>query len=206
MFKKLVIVSAVLAVSSNVALAKHHHQRHHKSVDYKNEQVVPAATPVVESAHVVENAVGGPYVGVGLGVANKGSFTGLVDNFFAGYGKTIYNNYYLGGELFGNAGSIALSGQQYNNRANYGLGASVIPGVMLTRDTMAYGRIGVKASQYHGSNSTHTGGQLGLGVQTSIAQNWDVRGEYDYTGYGIINNFTKKATNQVGVGLVYKIS
>ncbi|MDR3492665.1 MAG: hypothetical protein P4M12_11610 [Gammaproteobacteria bacterium] len=212
MIKKLLITTAALSLISNVAFAAqttHHHVKHatHKhathKVDLKQEQVVeaPVVVPVVTSSGVA-------YVGAGLGVNMVSSYKGLIGNLFAGYGKLLDDNqkFYLGGEVLADAGSIPLSGKSYGNRATYGLGASIIPGYMLTKDTMAYGRVGVKALHYTGTNSTHTGGQLGLGVQTNVAQNWDVRGEYSYTGYGIFKNFTQHGSNQVNLGLVYKLN
>lgn len=200
MFKKCLVAGVVLAMCTNSAFAKTHTHKH----NYKDEQLAVVEAP---SAVVAPASTAVTYVGAGLGVRQAGSYKALLANIFAGYGKKLgqNNNYYLGGELFADAGSLSLSGRQYGNRSNFGLGASIIPGVMLTQDTMAYGRVGVKAYRTSGTNRTTTGGQLGLGVQTNVAKNWDVRGEYVYTGTGIVHNFTRHGANQVNMGLVYKL-
>lgn len=151
-------------------------------------------------------AYAAPYVGAGLGVQTAGGYNGAMANVFAGYGSTMgpCNNYYLGGEVFADVGSVPLS-HNYFRRTSAGLGASILPGVYLNPCTMAYARVGVEAMRYSHSNATRTGGQIGLGLQTSLNKNWDVRGEYDYTGMGIVRDFTKVSNNRFNVGLVYKI-
>ncbi len=212
MIKKLLITAAALSLMSNVAFAAHHarHAHHVKHVshkaDLKQEQIVetPVESPVVIVPVAVPATV---YVGGGLSVNNVNSSTGLVANIFAGIGKTLDDNqkYYLGGEVLAE-GSPAYTSSSHWDRTTYGLGASIIPGLMLNKDTMAYGRVGVKLLHNIGTGNFHTGGQLGLGLQTNVAQNWDVRGEYSYTGYGIIKDFTKNGSNQLGLGLVYKFN
>lgn len=146
-----------------------------------------------------------PYAGLGAGVQTAGGYNGLIANVFGGAGSVVgeAQNIYLGGEVFADVASIPLSNNQ-NNRVTYGLGASFLPGVMLNQNTMAYGRIGVEAARYNKTGSTSTGGQLGLGLQTSLSINWDVRGEYVYTGMGVTKNFTTLKNNRFNVGFVYK--
>lgn len=198
MYKKIALAT-IIAFGSNFAFAKH--------VDYKNERdsYVPVAVPVQAEVISYTSTVV-PYVGLGLGVKNYRSYDGLIGNVFTGLGKRVgyNNNYYVGGEIFADVGSIPLSGLSYGRRATYGLGASFIPGVMLNNYTMAYGRIGVRTSHYQGTNNYNTGPQLGLGLQTAVYKNWDVRGEYVYTGSGLTGSRFKKGTNQVNIGLVYK--
>ena len=163
-------------------------------------------TAVLAASSSAAFAIAAPYVGAGLGIQNVRGYNGLIGNVFGGYGATVGQDqtYYLGGEVFANLASVPLSGKQ-SNRITYGLGASVIPGVMLNNNTMAYARVGVEASRYGKSNTTNTGGQLGLGLQTRLTQNWDVRGEYVYTGMGVINHFTTVQNNRFNVGFVYKL-
>jgi outer membrane autotransporter protein len=88
---------------------------------------------------------------------------------------------------------------------------------MLSDHTMAYGRVGVVRSRFEFSNSTPgttdvrkniNGGQIGLGLQTSLTQNLDLRGEYDYTKYKTtkLSNTTDfdPRADSFNLGLVYK--
>lgn len=204
MFNKFILASSILALSSSVAFAA------------------------------------GPYVGAGLGV-NTGTFDisdnvnnfkstaggrGAIGNLFAGYGAIVSSNLYLGGEVFANltnTESQESSGpNKYTVKNKYGYGISFIPGVMLSDHTMLYGRLGVVRSRFESkattaaasstATKTLTGGQVGVGIQTSLTQNLDLRGEYDYTSYGSTKfNNAPTATMKIQpradiftVGLVYK--
>ncbi len=200
MFKKLILASAILAASSSVAFA---------------------AT--------------GPYVGASVGV-NSGTFNlknpgvanyelggrGAIGNLFAGYGTLVSQSIYLGGEAFVDATNtqskttIGSSKATVNER--YGYGISFIPGVMISNDTMAYARVGVVRSSFQAKSSaagvstyskskTLTGGQIGVGMQTSLTQNVDLRGEYDYTSYRsqkFAGTQVQPRTDAFTVGLIYK--
>lgn len=147
----------------------------------------------------------GPYLGAALGIQNTGGgYTGLLVSPFLGFGLPLCQTYYIGGELFADSGSIPLS-QNYYHRTNYGIGASITPGFILSQNTIIYLRAGVETFRYSTTLNFFTGGQLGLGLQTMIAEQWDVRGEYVYTGKGIIRNFGTPRFNFFKVGLVYKI-
>src|SRR3990167_6753050 len=123
-----------------------------------------------------------PYVGGSLGIAdvgNSGSTTvssGAVAKLFSGYGTLVgmNKNVYLGCEL-----NVDLGGYSQVYGANYGIGASFIPGLMITKDIMLYGRAGVEANRNTKQSSSSTfGSQLGFGLQTSLTNNWDMRAEY----------------------------
>lgn len=169
MFKKILLSSLVLAVSSGVVFAE-----------------------------------GTPYVGGSLGVVDLGIYSsgrvqaGAIGKLFGGYGSTfgVNKNIYLGGEL-----NIDLAHYPYNTGATYGLGASFIPGVMITKYTMIYGRIGIETNRNTHSSITYFGNQLGLGLQTSLAKNWDIRGEY--VRYSNVNG-NMSGNGQLNLGLVYK--
>lgn len=202
MLKKLLIASAVLAASSTIAFA------------------------------------GTPYVGVGLGVNDSqtkisdsnssvskfGARSALL-NVFAGYGALVSQNIYLGGEVFfnGTSGQAKVTednGDYSKLTTKNSYGISFIPGVMVTDHTMAYLRAGVVRGQfraqaldetlgYAAQTNNLTGGQVGLGMQTSLSQNVDLRGEYVYTGY---HSYTIKgtstkvspSTDQFNLALLYK--
>ncbi|RDI38378.1 outer membrane protein [Aquicella lusitana] len=177
----------------------------------------------------------GPYVGASLG-AEAGSFNlkddsgssvdfggrGAVGSIFGGYGATVNQNIYLGGEVFANLTSTSADIKVDSDNVKdsiknkYGYGISFIPGVMLSDHTMVYGRAGLVRSRFEVKESapvsssqskTLTGGQLGIGIQTSLTQNVDLRGEYDYTSYRSANfsgNKLSPATDQFNLGLIYK--
>ena len=206
MFKKLILTTAILAVTSTVALAND-----------------------------------APYVGGSLGV-NADTFKfkdeandttdvggrGAIANLFAGYGATVNQNIYLGGEVFADLTSSeadAKSGTDSSKdsmKEKYGYGISFIPGIMLSDHTLAYGRLGLVRSRFelsesNGTNSgtdkkTLTGGQIGVGLQTTLTQNVDLRGEYDFTSYksgnfntGIVGaNKISPRSDSFNLGLVYK--
>ena len=173
MFKKLLITSAILAMSGNIALAN-----------------------------------GAPYVGAGLGITtntgSNGSFRGVTGTVMGGYGAIMGESFYLGGELFGDAFTATMTDHGSGMRTTYGYGASILPGFMLSEHTMAFARLGVQLSHFSKADSTVMGGQAGLGFQTSMTQNWDVRGEYDYTDYRKVSGQNPVA-DQFDVSLIYKI-
>lgn len=181
--------------------------------------VIAAATTGIAVANPA------PYVGASIGIttntanvkANGSTFTGgayrgVPVNLFAGYGGVVNQNFYLAGELSGTVGTMNIS-DNTQLKTTYGLGASVIPGVMLSDHTLAYARAGVLRSRFsNGNGSTQTGGQLGAGIQTCLTQNVDLRGEYDFVAYKS-KNYSLAGTNasiapradQFTVGLVYKL-
>lgn len=179
MLKKIVLTSSILALTAGVALANT-----------------------------------APYIGASTGVttntANKtgGSYRGMPFNVFAGYGGVVSQSFYLAGELTGTIANADIS----NNglRSTSGIGISVIPGVMLSDHTMAFARAGVVRTHFSvpgTSGQNQTGGQMGLGLQTSLTQNVDLRGEYDYVAYRSVNTYgisLKPRTDQYTLGLVYK--
>src|SRR6478609_4226597 len=80
-------------------------------------------------------ASGAPYIGASIGgVTNttdssNRNFRGMPFLVNAGYGALLSQNLYLGGEIFGTLGTVALN----NNglKSTYGYGASILPGIML---------------------------------------------------------------------------
>ncbi|EKD54284.1 MAG: hypothetical protein ACD_60C00100G0021 [uncultured bacterium] len=158
----------------------------------------------IGTLHAARNSIA--YVGLGPGFQNTGGYNGLVGNVFAGYGEVLGKNkdFYLGGEIFANVGSIPVSNNQAN-RSLYGVGLSLIPGFIVYPGLVGYGRIGAAASRYHASNGLQGDAQVGLGVLVHLVRNWDVRTEYVRTlGPGFLDNFSKALTNQFNVGFVYR--
>ncbi len=178
MFKKLLIASAILAITSTVACAD-----------------------------------GAPYLGASLGVVDNtssvGNFRGMPLTINAGYGAKINQTIYLAGELFGIVGTSTLDSNPSHGarsiKSTYGFGASFIPGVMLSDTTMTYVRLGAIKTHFANYGTTVAGGQIGLGIQTSVTQNWDLRGEYDYTKYNKFKGVSVRS-DAFNIGLVYKFA
>lgn len=177
MFKKILIASAILSATSGIALA----------------------TPA-------------PYVGASLGfqtnTASKvdtvaANYTGFPVNLFAGYGGVVSQSFYLAGELTGTVGTFSSSSTNNSIRTTYGFGASLIPGVMMSDRTLSFARFGAVRTRFNNKNTTVTGGQVGLGMQTSLTQNIALRGEYDYTMYRSFSNVSKPHAGEASVGVVY---
>jgi len=79
---------------------------------------------------------------------------------------------------------------------------------MLSDHTMAYARLGVVRTRFSDTSSTQTGGQFGVGMQTTVTQNVDLRGEYVYTAYSSFNNsissISSPRSDAFNLGLIYK--
>jgi opacity protein-like surface antigen len=184
--------------------------------------LLASAIAVTTSGVAVANTA--PYVGASVGVttntsnvkANGSNFTGggyrgVPFNLFAGYGGVINQNFYLAGELNGTVGTANIS-DNTNLKSSYGLGASIIPGLMLSDHTLAFARAGVVRSRFPDNNAkTLNGGQFGFGMQTSLTQNVDLRGEYDFVAYesknatvGATTASVAPRSDQFNLGLVYK--
>jgi opacity protein-like surface antigen len=54
-------------------------------------------------------------------------------------------------------------------------------------------------------NETVSGAQFGLGLQTNLMQSWDLRGEYDYDAFGSIHNVSGNPRgDEFNLGIIYK--
>jgi opacity protein-like surface antigen len=166
---------------------------------------------VLATTSTVALANGAPYLGASVGVvdntSSQGSFRGIPLTISGGYGAIVNQNVYLAGEVFGVLGTATLNNNATINsvKTTHGYGVSFIPGLMLSDHTMTYARVGLVKSRFTTAGKTVTGGQIGLGLQTSVTQNWDLRGEYDYTGYNKFNGISVKA-DAFNLGLVYNFA
>lgn len=179
---------------------------------------VAGAILFLTSSAAIANS--GPYVGAGLGItANTattntfGSFRGVPLSVFMGYGGMVYQNFYLAGELTGTLATGEISNQGAV-KTSYGYGASIMPGFVLCDHTITYARLGIVRTHFPqvrvptASTSTdQTGGQFGLGIQTALTQNVDLRGEYDFIAYQSVSsgNYSAHPRSDVATAsLVYK--
>lgn len=177
MFKKLLVVSAILAASSTVALAS-------------------------------VNSAPAPYVGGSIGLTDNsakghGTYRGLDANLALGYGGIVQQAVYVAGELFVVPGSISV-GPSDTVKTSYSVGASILPGIMLNDKTMGYLRLGIVDSRFTDSSQTKVGGQVGLGLETNLCQNWDLRGEYTWSKYASSGRLTSPTTDGAHIGIVYR--
>jgi opacity protein-like surface antigen len=145
------------------------------------------------SASTVTFATSTTYVGGSVGVNGYSQLSGLGAGASVFAGKGWFNTsekLYIGTEL----GINAIHNSKYNNAI--GIDASILPGVMLTKKTMLYSRLGLEGDHTaKGSDTFRFGTQVGLGLQTQITKKWDARVEY--TAFSV----NRPA---VGLGLVYK--
>lgn len=163
-----------------------------------------------------------PYVGASVGItANTAvnvtsqnfamsSYRGMPFALFAGYGGAISGTFYLAGEITGTVGTADLNDNGL--KTSYGYGGSVLPGLLLCDHTIAYARLGILSARFPTQDMSATGGQAGLGLQTSFTQNVDLRFEYDFIGYKSVTykvddkhsySITPRA-DQFNLALVYK--
>ncbi len=208
MFNKLLVASVVLAASTGAFAANY-------KGDYKGE-----AAPVCPSCTYTYQAA--PYVGVGLGNFVTYSGRGAVQNAIsgninAGYAAMINPMFYLAGEALieGDANVknytrvSTTAAASASARSNWGYGLSIIPGYMVTDHVLGFARLGAVRSRFNDQGVWSTGWQVGLGLQTNVYQNWDMRAEYDYTNYNRVNGSNnggigKPQRNQAVLGLIYK--
>lgn len=199
-------------------------------------KIAVAAILISGSSVALANISGSPYIGAGLGLnqqifenkygateTNFGGTGGLV-NIYGGYGARVNKNIYLGGEVLANTTTGVVDAAEASSaslkfRTKYSYGASLIPGLMLSDNTMLYARAGVVKTKFNvkaevpgassSDNNTVSGAQFGLGLQTKVTQKMDLRGEYVYTDYNTFHSLGNKieaTSGQANFGLVYNIS
>lgn len=199
-----------------------------------------ALLAIATSAHAA--GMDGAYAGVQLGHSSDNVKYNETDNssynltidgldvkgadygFFGGYGKTLSNNVYLGGEAeydMSNADNklsangLGISGDvKTSKKHSYGAAARV--GYVMG-NIMPYARVGYTRSKFEQEvsgvgkdNATKGGVSLGAGLEYSPAPNWGIRGEFVRTSYSKITgsdsgvDYSYKPTETVArVGVSY---
>lgn len=201
MFKKLLIASVILASASSVALANHRSYKAER--DYKNE--MPAPCPTYQFA-------AGPYLGLSFGprvnyTGDPVVYSGLEGTLSGGYAAMLSPVWYLAGEIFvGDSFNLKNYKDSSGNgvKSTWSYGIDIIPGFMITDYVLGYVRAGVVRTRFSDIGKNSTGWQIGLGGQTNVYQNWDVRGEYVYTAYNSLTLIGKPQASQFNLGVVYK--
>lgn len=123
--------------------------------------------------------------------AQHSSYRGFAPRFAVGYGTEIPETIVLvGAEIFGTYGSLLITNNHPNGEASVRtsreIGLSVLPGVRLNKSTIGFARLGVVTDVFSTSNTSKAGGQFGVGIETTMTDSWDIRGEYDYTAFGSV--------------------
>lgn len=168
-----------------------------------------------------------PYFGLSSGVVvntsddvgvygnEAGNYRGIPLTLSAGYGVDLRGSFYIAGELFFTP-TIGELNSSYGNylKTTYGYGVSLLPGIQLSEHTIGYARIGWIGTHFENQSSNANGAQFGLGLKTSVTQNWDVRIEYSIAGYEIDKNASRwnpygsgtssVRADQFSLGVVYR--
>ncbi len=141
-------------------------------------------------------------------VSDTDNFHALYMHLAAGYWDVI-DCFYLAGELFIVPATVSISESNPQRdesiRTTYAWGVSFLPGLLLTEKVVAFLRMGYVATRFWGPDTTKSGGQIGVGLQSELSKNWDLRGEYIYTAYTNTSNIGSPKTDQYGIGLIYKL-
>ncbi len=143
--------------------------------------------------------------------------TGVEGGLFVGYGKRLPYHLYLGSEVYAMLNSASATATNNPNTDNpienpdasvkYRMlgtfGVNFDPGVFLTPNTLFYGTAGPTFALFNsvpqtqdtalvGSNNSFTrvlpGARFGLGIETAIYRNLNIRGEYDFSVFPEFND------------------
>jgi len=155
----------------------------------------------------------GPYVGASIGLQNNisgapAAATELGGNLSAGWGYLWGQRFYLAGEVFGGDNGALKnyrSTSTHNSlQSGWYFGGDILPGLMITDHVLAYARAGAVNTRFNEINANRTAWQVGLGGQTTISKNLDIRAEYIYSLYSSIPGISRPQTSQVNAGIVQK--
>jgi opacity protein-like surface antigen len=201
MFKKLLVFSTTFILTTSVALANHVYKD--EAMDYKNEVPRPPCAASNGS---------GAYIGASVGLRTNYTRTpvvykGLEGTLSLGYGEMLTPNFYLAGEIFGGDSAQLVNYRDAAGngvRSTWSYGFDLIPGLMLTDTVLSYLRAGVVRSRFSNQSANANAWQAGLGMQTNVATNWDLRFEYIFNVYRSVNVIGNPYSDQYNLGLVYK--
>ncbi len=150
------------------------------------------------------------YVGPSLSMLDNtspnGGYRGLQPRINIGYNEMVSSCTYMALEIFASPGSILLNDNTPTGdslKSGYSYGAGFIPGYLITDNVIGYLRLGVLEMNFSSPNDTQSGGQVGLGLQTALTQNWNLRTEYDYSAFSRANSIGAVKIDQFMLGLIY---
>jgi opacity protein-like surface antigen len=126
--------------------------------------------------------------------AQQSSFRGLEPRLTLGYTAMVDKGIYMAGEAFGSMGNLVL---QDNHPAGSDslhisreFGLTFLPGIRISRDTLTFLRMGIVNSRFSTGDKSRFGAEFGVGLETELTENWDIRGEYDFTTYRSLSSAT----------------
>ncbi len=213
--RKYIIVALFLLAATTQAFAGPLYRPHQKMYKGETTNYLPPPAPLAQSPHF--SFGGGPYVGLNLGVrtnytSNPIAYKGLEGTLTAGFGLLAKNGFYIGEEVFVEDG-VQLqnySDSAENGKSAWSVGLSVLPGYLILDNMIAYLRLGVVRTNFS-SEGSNNGGQVGLGFETALLENWDLRAEYIYSFYEASSDCNPEPgelgsvkSDQFNVGLFYK--
>lgn len=171
-----------------------------------------------------------PYVGIATGpVLNTSgiptTYAGWLTSLYGGFGIPIKSLYYLGGEVFGgdsaNIRTVYRTELSPNPQSGWTYGVDLLGGIFINPTDLLYVRSGVANTYFltsrDGLPSTTKGGwQIGIGAQSNLYKQFDIRLEYVMTSYGVIlpeqldfnatNTRAKMYSDQITGGIVYRFN
>lgn len=148
------------------------------------------------------------YLGPSIIVQNTSTshsdYRGISPRFSLGYGSLIDHNIFLAGEFNAIFGSTEVGNSNTSNslRTSYSYSLSMLPGLFVNDATKAFMRFGAVATRFADQNRVGMGGQLGLGLQTTIHGRWDIRCEYSYTAYQSIHDLHSPTADTFAIGVI----
>jgi hypothetical protein len=153
----------------------------------------------------------GPYIGPTFLIqdltTSNSDFRGVSPRFAFGY-DGIIDCYYLGAEVFATPTTLTMQDNHpvgsTSLKISRDFGISILPGLYLSEGFIGYLRLGVIRSKFKDPGNLVTGGQGGIGLQTSLSPAWVLRTEYIYTGYSHISGLGSPQSDVFGIGLIYK--
>lgn len=138
---------------------------------------------------------------------NNIRYEGITGQLEVGYGGPIYGNYFLAGEVYASPKSINIhnnNGNVISLKPSWDFGGSILPGYIFDASTLLYLRLGAERTHIPGPDATQNGGQLGAGIQFNLNACWDIRGEFNYTWFGKMDDLGKLNKAQYLVGFVFR--
>jgi len=217
---KPLIITAILLATTNLAFADPYYQKSISRNKYKGETTsyfppppAPATLPV--STHF--SFGGGPYLGLSLGLrtnytSNPVVYKGIEGILTGGFGVLLKNCFYFAEEIFVENGARLqnYSDSAESSRSSWSVGLGVIPGYLILDNLIGYLRLGVVRTHFT-SDGNANGGQVGLGFESALSENWDLRGEYIYSFYQTTfgcdtepGELGSVKADQFNLGLIYK--
>lgn len=149
----------------------------------------------------------GPSILIQDATTNSSSYRGLSPKATLGYGE-MGDTSYFAGEVFVSPGNATLTDTHLPGAASIktsrSFGASIIPGMIIGPQALGFLRLGFITSKFSGPDIYKTGGQLGLGLMTTVSPDWDVRGEYDYSIYGQVDGLGSPKVDEFVLGFLYR--